>query len=441
VNLQNHFLFPESMGQSLIRTILSEPNLVRLDRLMILMIGLYVFLNPFPRVTSIREICFYSSLGILLLLVCTGRRKFSWSSPFSLPLLLLVIWSIAGIPLAVDPGNSIHDVFAHLLKHVALYYMLVHTFPSQAGLHRLIQILVASVGLFSLAGLVLFYGVLGYPLADRFNMNIDTIRFAGMSANYMGFAIVPGILLCIHSLVHIAKSTAARVVLTLFLCAAVTAIFFTQTRGAMIAMVVGIILLFIKDRAQLLAMLAGIVVLAAIIFNTPEYAARFSPKDVFGNERVSMIHMYMQMVHERPIMGTGFGMDILQRREYMKPYYDRVPESYRDHGFHVSPHNFYLDVTVRLGIVGLLLYLAIAAGAFHRALQAIRQARDKSRGDKGLCMLAAWIAFLIQALFADASFGVPAVMFYLLLAMITILWKQSFQTPPGDGVEAVGARG
>ena len=32
---------------------------------------------------------------------------------------------------------------------------------------------------------------------------------------------------------------------------------------------------------------------------------------------------------------------------------------------------------------------------------------------------------LIQAFFADASFGAPAIVFYLHLAMITILWRET----------------
>jgi hypothetical protein len=50
--------------------------------------------------------------------------------------------------------------------------------------------------------------------------------------------------------------------------------------------------------------------------------------------------MYMEMVQERPLAGIGFGMQILQKRDYMRPYYERGPVSYRDEGFLVSPHNF-----------------------------------------------------------------------------------------------------
>jgi len=149
-----------------------------------------------------------------------------------------------------------------------------------------------------------------------------------------------------------------------------------------------------------------------------------------GNERISLINMYMEMVQERPIAGIGFGMEILQNQDFLRPYYERtVPESRRDDVFHVSPHNLYLDVLVRLGVVGLFLYLAIALIAFRMGLQAMR-----NNGGDALCMLAAWPALLIQAFFADASFGAPAIMFYLHLAMITILWKRYGIERMGRGV-------
>jgi O-antigen ligase len=186
--------------------------------------------------------------------------------------------------------------------------------------------------------------------------------------------------------------------------------------------------LFLSDRRRLLVVLASLCTFVIVLFASPESGARFSPQGILGNERISMIHMYLEMAQERPFAGIGFGMEILQKQDYMKQYYDRVPESYRDSGFHVSPHNLYLDVLVRLGVVGLLLYLAIAVIAFAMALKVMRSTRDD-----GLCMLAAWTALLLQAVVADASFGAPAIVFYLNLAMITILWKESSESPAADG--------
>jgi O-antigen ligase len=151
--------------------------------------------------------------------------------------------------------------------------------------------------------------------------------------------------------------------------------------------------------------------------------------------------MYGEIIKEHPVKGIGFGMELLQKKEFMAPYYDKVPEAYRDPAFNMSPHNLYVDIAVRLGLIGLMLYGYIIVTALRMAWQSLGQAADPGERNDLLCLVASFGAFLVQAFFADASFGPPAIVFYLHLAMITILWKQSFQTPPGDGVEATGARG
>jgi hypothetical protein len=40
-----------------------------------------------------------------------------------------------------------------------------------------------------------------------------------------------------------------------------------------------------------------------------------------------------------------------------------------------------------------------------------------------VCVFAASLSFTIAALFADATFGPPAIVFYTILAVITILWN------------------
>jgi len=41
----------------------------------------------------------------------------------------------------------------------------------------------------------------------------------------------------------------------------------------------------------------------------------------------------------------------------------------------------------------------------------------------GFCLCANFLAFFIQAMFTETSFGVQALTQYLLFAMIAILWK------------------
>ena len=149
-------------------------------------------------------------------------------------------------------------------------------------------------------------------------------------------------------------------------------------------------------------------------------------KSMQSDARIGIVLMYWEIIKEHPFNGIGFGMEMLQKKEFMTPYYERVPRADRETpGFHVSPHNFYLDVTVRLGVVGLLLYLGIIFTSLRMAWQARGSSAKSTNKSDSLCLAASFVAFLVQSIFADTSFGAPAIVFYLHLAMITILWRTS----------------
>jgi O-antigen ligase len=78
---------------------------------------------------------------------------------------------------------------------------------------------------------------------------------------------------------------------------------------------------------------------------------------------------------------------------------------------------------VRLGIVGLALYLYALYWAFRMITALIKDARDDEGRRWGITFLAALVAFLIQGMFENVHSGPPAVVFYTLLAMITIFWR------------------
>jgi O-antigen ligase len=398
----------------------------RLEQAVTALIGLFVFFTPFPHTTAIKEMTFYLPLAGMLVLAFSKKRVFSWSTPLTMPFAVLAAWSAVGLLFALDRPNTFHDIVSHLLKYYAVYFLVVQFYPSHKGFDTLARIIVTSTALFSVGAIVYYYPVLGHDFSERLGHS-EQYSFFEMSANYMCFATVFAAILAFNMLLK-EKRPGARVLLGAALVSVLAATLLTQTRGGVIALAAGLVVLFLSDRRRLLVVLASLCTFVIVLFASPESGARFSPQGILGNERISMIHMYLEMAQERPFAGIGFGMEILQKQDYMKQYYDRVPESYRDSGFHVSPHNLYLDVLVRLGVVGLLLYLAIAVIAFAMALKVMRSTRDD-----GLCMLAAWTALLLQAVVADASFGAPAIVFYLNLAMITILWKESSESPAADG--------
>lgn len=414
----------------------------RLEQALALLTGLFVFLNPFPRATAPKEFAFYGALAVALYLVASGRRKLPWRTPLATPFLLLILWSAGGIVFALDKPNSLHDVLFHLVKYVAVALLLVAVYPTRRQLQTLSWIVILSTAMFVTAAMIHFYLVLDHGFADRLGYSDASSRpgFFEMSSNYMGFITVFGAALSMNQYLREGRNT-IKALLALCFIVTVAATLLTQTRGAVIGLVLAILFFGMRNRRELLLAVLLPILVAAFIFTGAESRERISMKSLQSNERIGIALMYGEIIKEHPVVGIGFGMERLQNKEFMTPYYERVPEAYRDPAFNMSPHNLYVDITVRIGFVGLLLYGCLIVTAFRMAWRSLGRATGPGARNDALCLVASFGAFLVQAFFADASFGAPAVVFYLHLAMITILWQQSFQIPPGDGAEAAGARG
>jgi len=406
-----------------------------LCRSVVIMMGLFVFLNPFSHTTALKEMTLYGSLAVALYLFASGKKPFSWSSPLTVPFLLLFVWSAIGIFFALDRLNSLHDVLYHLLKYIMLFFLLITFFPCRRHFHILVWIVVLSATTFSIASIADFYIVQGHGFESRLDSRLSYRgghHFLEMSANYLGFLTIFAALLSLNQFFKVRAGT-MKALFTLCFIANITAVLMTQTRGAIVALVLAVILFGMKFRwGKLVALLLSIIVVA-VILTSDTFRERFTIRSLQGTERVGIGLMYWEIIKEHPVKGIGFGMELLQKKEFMTPYYERVPEAYRDPGYNVSPHNFYLDVTVRLGLVGLLLYLGIIFTAFRMSWQSRGRSAESTDKSDALCLAASFGAVLVQSIFADSSFGPPAIVFYLHLAMITILWKETRQTRMVDG--------
>jgi len=78
---------------------------------------------------------------------------------------------------------------------------------------------------------------------------------------------------------------------------------------------------------------------------------------------------------------------------------------------------------VRVGIVGLCLYLFILYKFLSQSWILLRDGKNDFIRSWGLVLTAAFIAYLTKGLFDESLSRAPAIIFYTILAMQTILWK------------------
>jgi O-antigen ligase len=153
------------------------------------------------------------------------------------------------------------------------------------------------------------------------------------------------------------------------------------------------------------------------------------------------------MIKDHPITGIGFGMQSYDDMNLLMYYYKKFPVDDRPtrSNIFLSPHNLLLDITVRLGMVGLLLFGFLIFRFLRMGWQTIRRGKDDFIRGWGSCIMACFIAFFVQALFSDAGFGIQAIVMYTIFAMMTILWqlqhspsiRQDEQTNPAMSTQEI----
>jgi len=387
------------------------------------LMGIFIFFNPFPHTTSIKEICFYSSLFIVLILIYFKKIDFSFKSPLTLPFALFVIWAFIGLFFALDKGNSIHDFRAHLLKYIVLYYILINFFSSRKRLIGLSWVIIISATIFSIGEIYYFYFMLGNSLSTKLATGLTEIP-----VNWVGYIAVTAAIFSLH---HIITNNNLRIKIIFFislfpLC---TLSILTQTRSAVLALFLSVIILYFKNKKILIACL-GIILI--VIYISP-LKNRFIHANPITGLRLDIHHMTIELIKDFPIIGIGFGMEIFRNGKILnlEEYNKRVPEKYRQSSIHNDPHSMPFSIAVRTGLIGFALFLYILFTSFRMCWNCIRHGKDDFIKRWGRCVAAVFVTVIVIGIFEPFFSHVPEVIFYTIFAMMTILWKldSEFNSP------------
>lgn len=383
--------------------------------------GTFIFFTPFPHTTAIKEICFYLSAFIVILLFYFKKFDFSFRSRFTLPFALFGIWAFIDLFFALDKVNSLHDFYAHFLKYLATYYILINFINCRKRLMIFSWIIISSAAIFSIGGLINFYFIINFPISARFGfpqmMNIDLI----------GFVTIFATLLSMHQFM-LETILYRKIILLVCLLGTLMATYFTMSRGSLLALLVAFIVFFLK-RYNLLVIFFIIISLITVT-TVPALKARFSKQAIFSDLRIGTNLRTLEIIKDYPITGIGFGMQTYGNKKFidLKKYDSRIPSRYQG-GFLIgSPHNSLADVAVRTGLIGFSLFCWAYFIFFRLGWNIIRFGRDDFIRDWGICAMAAFISVVIQGLFADGMFGPQAIVLYTIFAIMDILWQFNTQT-------------
>jgi hypothetical protein len=377
-----------------------------------LLTGLYVFLNPLP-LSAATEFCFYLSLAALSVLLIFKKTCFTLRWPLTLPFALFIIWAACGLFFALDPKNSLHDLRGHLLEFLIIFYLLVNYFHSPQKLEALSWIVISSTTIFSVGAIFIFYFVEGFPINARLGST-----FKEMYTGWMCFVTIFAATLTLNNL-YKARSLTGRALLAVCFLILTATTLMNQSRGALIGLLISLIIMCFNNWKSLIF----IIIAVLLILFIPGIKERVH-KEGLVDVRSKMNRLYLEIIKDYPVTGVGFGMQIYGNKNVLdlEKYNMKLAPEHRQDKIIASPHNTFLDVALRTGIIGLLLYVNILLCALLMLWQTLRRSGEYFRSWT-ICLFACFLSFMLQAFFADTTYGARAVVFYTILAMITILWS------------------
>jgi len=386
-----------------------------------ILMGIFLFFNPFSHTTAIKEICFYLSVFIVLVLTCSKKTEFSFKSPLALPFVLFVIWAFIGLFFALYKENSIHDFYSHLLKYIVLYYILINFFRSKKSLVGLSWIVIISSTVFSVGGIIYFYFILENILSERF------IGFAHASVNIIGVTSVFSMILSLNNLLNETNFYRKTILIVCFFLVFIS-LGLSQMRSAFIPLCLAIIILFINNKKALVALL--VIILISVSFS-PLKSRFIPPYNLLILFRVGINYQTYEIIKDYPIAGIGFGMETYKNAVDLKTYHERVPDEYRENYIYDDPHNMFFDIAVRTGLVGFVLFLYIIFAFFKICWCCIKNGNDDFIKNWGRCIIASFFSFLFIGFFHPVFSHMPEVILCTIFAMMTILWRLNAEDGAG----------
>ena len=393
-------------------------NLIKvLNKSIPFLVGIYIFFNPFPHTTAIKEICFYLSVFIVIILILSKKKDFTLKTPLLLPFGIFILWSLLSIFFAINKENSIHDFYSHLIRYAILYYILINFFNSEKHLLYLSWIIVISSTIFIMGGIIYFYFILGNPLSARFGVH----SFVQTPVNIIGIISIFAIFLALNNfnnerqLSHKIFFVGSLLVLTI-------GIFLTQSRSTLIAIFVGGFFFFFNDKKQLFVFISFFLI---IIVLSP-IRNRFSP-DYHGgfkhNRRIDISYITLEVIKDYPLTGIGFGLQSYENLDLKKYRKELGSKKYRKRRIITDPHNMVLDIAVRLGVIGLAFSFYIVFVFFKMCRNIIKHGKSIFLKSWGRSLGAAFIAVTIIGLFYPIFSHMPEVVFCLIFSMLTIVYR------------------
>jgi O-antigen ligase len=374
-------------------------------------------------------------LAVVWIVLLLRRRSELPFLPVNHPVVAYLVvafggWALASVLWAEVPASAQQAAFRLIQGAILLF--IVYSAVRERG--QVLWVLWAFVLGAVLSALV---GLGGATAAEEVGYGTsETIRLAGGigDPNELAAIIVPAIVLAV-GLIAVTRQLLLRFVLFSSIAVLAVALFWTQSRGGLVAMAATLVLgpaLAGPARPRVIALALSLGALAVTyftLFAPPAQLTRVTSFDAGGGTgRPDLWAVSIEMYRDHPYVGLGAGnfVDIEPRyatRDIDLRRVDLIVDTPK------GAHNSYLQTLTELGLVGFLLLVAALLSCLFVGLGAIRALERAGETDFGLLgrsLLIGILGMLVAFTFISA---VHREQLWLLLGVAVALTNLVRRTP------------
>lgn len=344
---------------------------------------------------------------------------------------VLFYLALIALPMEKRERQRIIDAFVCSAVMVAVvglvqYFFLGDVITAEGGMRRLRSIYGSpnNVGLYLgralplMLAVVFFGGDSAYPLQGQGAASQISPRSTQRSRRFFDFL---GVLSDLRG-----GKVSKRRLLYALACAPVgVALLLSLSRGAIVLGIpAALLLLGILGgpkwrRATIVVLLVGVVALIPLL-RTPRFAGMFDLSGGTTGFRLSLWHSSLGMIRDYPLLGVG-------PDNFLYAYRTRyvLPTAWEEFNL-AHPHNVVMDFAVRLGVLGVVVFVGLQASFWRKVWPLRNDARPVIRA-LALGVMASMADFLAHGM-VDAGYFVIDLAFVFWFSLALVVWLS--EAPP-----------
>jgi len=365
------------------------------------------------------------------------EEKNVWvKSPLNLPIFLFIFIMSISLMESKFLIVSLRD-YVIFLSYFLIFFLVINNIEKEQEFYSFIKLFFIISFIISIYTIIQYYGL--DPYLRELGALTSTIGQKNWISNYL--ALIFPTIFSFFLLEEIKKN---KILLFLLLSIIYTTTIICQSRGIWISISLTLIfaiyiitkfnlLKIFQENKKWLIILLSVFLIITIIYSTdnplnksllslPQRAlSTFDEKDPSINTRFLIWKNTLQMIKDKPLLGSGIGTFKMNYLDYQAEFFKDNPDSIKYYTFPREAHNEYLQIGAELGLLGLGLFIVIIFILYSTVLNFLK--KEQNSKNRLVCwgLMMGISCFLIHSLFTF-PLHVPALgsTFFTIIGLTTI---------------------